>query len=125
MDALQMAAGRGGLKPGCIMHTDRGSEYTRRVIQDDLEIRIVAGRSPARGRTGSCYDNAAAESFFGLLKAEIGTTVWESQEAARADVFRFVEIEYNRIRLREHPEYGYVTPLETRTLLQPELAPAA
>ena len=58
------------------------------------------------GRTGSCYDNAAAESFFGLLKAEIGTTVWETREAARADVFRFIEVEYNRTRLRKHPSSG-------------------
>jgi putative transposase len=77
------------------------------------------------GRTGICYDNAAAESFFGLLKAEIGTTVWESHEAARADIFRFIEVEYNRTRLRKHPESGYVTPLETRALLQQDLAPAA
>ncbi|MFJ9447821.1 integrase core domain-containing protein [Kitasatospora sp. NPDC101235] len=62
------------------------------------------------GRTGICYDNAAAESFFGLLKAEIGTTVWESREAARADVFHFIEVEYNRTRLRKHPEFGYLTP---------------
>ncbi|MFJ2778188.1 IS3 family transposase [Kitasatospora sp. NPDC087315] len=52
----------------------------------------------AKHRT-NCCDNAAAESFFGLLKAEIGTTVWESREAARADVFRFIEVEYNRARL--------------------------
>ncbi|MGW6145140.1 integrase core domain-containing protein [Streptomyces sp. NPDC055140] len=77
------------------------------------------------GRIGSCYDNAAAESFFGLLKAEIGTTIWESREAARADVFRFIEVEYNRTRLRKHPEYGYVTPLETRALVTQDLAPAA
>lgn len=76
------------------------------------------------GRTGICYDNAAAESFFGLLKAEIGTTVWESREAARADVFRFIEVEYNRTRLRRHPEFGYLIPLETRARLQQDLTPA-
>ncbi|WP_405961831.1 MULTISPECIES: IS3 family transposase [Streptomyces] len=58
------------------------------------------------GRVGSCYDNAAAESWFAVLKAEIGTTVWETREAARADVFRYIEIEYNRSRLRRHPSMG-------------------
>jgi transposase InsO family protein len=77
------------------------------------------------GRVGSCYDNAAAESWFAVLKAEIGATVWEPREAARADVFYYIEVEYNRTRLRRHPEYGYVTPLETRTLLRQDLTPAA
>ncbi|MFH9353284.1 IS3 family transposase [Kitasatospora sp. NPDC017646] len=77
------------------------------------------------GRTGICCDNAAAESFFGLLKAEIGTTVWESREAARADVFHFIEVEYNRTRLRKHPEFGYLTPLEARARLQHDFTPAA
>jgi transposase InsO family protein len=121
-DALRMAAGRGGLQPGCIMHSDRGSEYT------SSEFRQELGKLDLRqsmGRTGICYDNAAAESFFGLLKAEIGTTVWESREAARADVFRFIEVEYNRTRLRKHPEFGYLTPLETRARLQQSFTPAA
>ncbi|WP_405605722.1 IS3 family transposase [Streptomyces sp. NBC_01410] len=69
------------------------------------------------------YANAAAESFFGLLKAEIGTTLWESRDAARADVFRFIEVEYNRTTLRRHPEFGYLTPLETRTRLQHDFTP--
>ncbi|WP_327286742.1 IS3 family transposase [Streptomyces sp. NBC_01198] len=121
-DALRMAAGRGGLQPGCIMHTDRGSEYTSgefRTVIRELNLR------QSMGRTGICYDNAAAESFFGLLKAEIGTTVWESREAARADVFCFIEVEYNRTRLRKHPEFGYLTPLETRARLRHDLTPAA
>lgn len=122
VDALKMAAGRGGLQKGCIAHSDRGSEYAsheyRRLIRE-------LGLRQSMGRTGSCYDNAAAESFFGLLKAEIGTTVWESREAARADIFRFIEVEYNRTRLRKHPVYGYVTPVETRELTAQDLAPAA
>jgi transposase InsO family protein len=121
-DALRMAAGRGELQPGCIMHTDRGSEYTSgefRSVISELNLR------QSMGRTGICYDNAAAESFFGLLKAEIGTTVWDSREAARADVFRFIEVEYNRTRLRKHPEFGYLTPLETRARLRHDFTPAA
>ncbi|MGV9566038.1 transposase [Streptomyces sp. NPDC003480] len=122
MDALQMAAGRGGLQGGCIAHSDRGSEYTSREYRS---LTKELGLRQSMGRTGSCYDKAAAESFFGLLKAEIGTTVWESHEAARADIFRFIEVECNRTRLRKHPVYGYVTPVETRALTTQDLAPAA
>ncbi|MEC4020791.1 hypothetical protein QMK28_32040 [Streptomyces sp. H27-D2] len=61
----------------------------------------------------------------GLTSEDAATTVWESHEAARADVFRFIEVEYNRTRLRKHPEYGYVTPIETRALTSRDLTPAA
>lgn len=120
--ALEMAGGRGQLERDCIMHTDRGSEYT------SAEFRSVIGKLQMRqsmGRVGSCYDNAAAESWFALLKAEIGTTVWATRAEARADVFRFIEVEYNRTRLRKHPEYGYLTPLETRARLRHDFTPAA
>ncbi|MER6526171.1 IS3 family transposase [Streptomyces sp. NPDC001508] len=117
-----VAAGRGDLKPGCIMHSDHGSEYTSSEFRGELR---KLGLRRSMGRTGICCDNAAAESFFGLLKAEIGTTVWESREAARADVFRFIEVEYNRTRLRKHPEFGYLTPLETRARLRRDFTPAA
>jgi transposase InsO family protein len=122
VDALKMAAGRGDLEADCIMHTDRGSEYTSKEFRREIK---KLGMRQSMGRTGSCYDNAAAESFFGLLKAEIGTRVWDNRAAARADVFRFIEVEYNRTRLRRHPEHGYLTPLETRVLLQRDLTPAA
>jgi putative transposase len=121
-DALRMAAARGDLQPDCIMHSDRGSEYTSSELRG--EIKKLNPRQ-SMGRTGIFYDNAAAESFFGLPKAEIDTTVWESPEAARADIFRFIEVEYNRTRLRKHPEFGYITPLETRARLRYDFAPAA
>ncbi|GAA3368289.1 hypothetical protein GCM10020367_06060 [Streptomyces sannanensis] len=60
VDALKMAAGRGGLKEGCIAHSDRGSEYTSREYRDQIwKLKL----RQSMGRTGSCYDNAAAESF--------------------------------------------------------------
>ncbi|MET9382942.1 DDE-type integrase/transposase/recombinase [Streptomyces sp. NPDC002928] len=120
VDALRMATARGGLKEGCITHSDRGSEYTSREHRALIQ---ELGLRQSMGRTGSCYDNAVDESFFGLLKAEIGTTVWESHEAARADVFHFIEVEYNRTRLpwrrktsppqRKHPLSRYRVELQT------------
>lgn len=103
-------------------HTDRGSEYTSDEFRTEIDR---LGMRQLMGRVSSCYEDAAAESWFALLKAEIGTTVWETREAARADVLRYVEVEYNRSRLRQHPDHGYVTPLETRSLLRHNLAPAA
>ncbi|MGW1167408.1 DDE-type integrase/transposase/recombinase [Streptomyces sp. NPDC002550] len=111
VDALAMAAGRGRLQPGCIAHSDRGSEYT----SDELrrEIRRL-GLRQSMGRTGSCFDNAAAESFFALLKEEIGTRCRPDRASARAEIFAFIETFYNRRRLRKHPLWGYLTPLEIR-----------
>jgi transposase InsO family protein len=111
VDALRMATGRGRLQPGRIAHSDRGSEYT----SDELrrEIRDL-GMRQSMGRTGSCFDNAAAESFFAVLKEEIGVRHWPDRATARAETFAFIETFYNRKRLREHPVWGYLTPLETR-----------
>ncbi len=63
------------------------------------------------GRTGICYDNAMAESFFGALKNElVHRTVYPTREHARADIARYVEVRYNTQRL--HSGLGYKTPLE-------------
>ncbi|QNE73953.1 IS3 family transposase [Streptomyces finlayi] len=64
--ASRMAAGRGGLELGCVKHTDRGSEYTSDEFR--TEMRKLRMRQ-SMGRVGSCYDNAAAESWFVILKA--------------------------------------------------------
>ncbi|TLQ42612.1 IS3 family transposase [Streptomyces marianii] len=72
------------------------------------------GLRQSMGRTGSCF--AAADGFFAVLKEEIGTRIWNDRASARADIFTFIEIEtyYNRRRLRIHPNWGYLTPHETR-----------
>ncbi|MET7695279.1 hypothetical protein ABZT06_46585 [Streptomyces sp. NPDC005483] len=79
VDALTVAVGRSDLQPGCIVHSDRGAKYPA----DELrrEVRRLGLRQSV-GRTGSCYDNAAAESFFALLKAEIGTHRWPDRATA-------------------------------------------
>ncbi|MGW7386355.1 IS3 family transposase [Streptomyces sp. NPDC054794] len=119
VDAVKMAHGRGGLQPGCITHSDRGSEYTSAEFR--REIRELGLRQSC-GRTGSCFDNAAAESFWALLKEEIGTRTWPDRATARAEVFAFIETFYNRRRLRKHKVFGYLTPAETRQRHQHALA---
>ncbi|MFE1875549.1 DDE-type integrase/transposase/recombinase [Streptomyces sp. NPDC059496] len=110
-DALDMAAGLGRLNPGCVIHTDRGSEYTSaqfRTRISELKLR------QSMGRTGSCFDNAAADFFFAVLKKEIDTRLWTDRATARADLFTFIESFYNRRRLRRHPQWGCLTPHEAR-----------
>ncbi|MFD4314835.1 IS3 family transposase [Streptomyces sp. NPDC058548] len=118
VDALDMAHGRGGLEPGCVIHSDRGSEYTSNQFRERIR---ELGLRQSCGRTGSCFDNAAAESFWALLKEEIGTRTWRDRATARAEVFNFIETFYNR-RLRKHKTFGYLTPAETRQRHQHALA---
>ncbi|MET7938259.1 DDE-type integrase/transposase/recombinase [Streptomyces sp. NPDC005322] len=115
VDALRMAHGRGGLQPGCIVHSDSGSEYISARFRTELgRLRL----RPSTGRTGSCFDNAAAESFWAVLKEEIGPRAWPDRATARAEVFSFIEAFYNRRRLRKHPLFGFLTPYETRQRLR-------
>jgi transposase InsO family protein len=62
------------------------------------------------GRTGSCFDNAAAESFFAALKSEIGVREWATRALARNQVFRWIAAYYNRKRL--HSSIDYLTPVQ-------------
>jgi len=60
-------------------------------------------------RTGDCYDNAMAESFFATLKAElIDTRPWSTRRAARQAIFEWIEVFYNRRRY--HSALGYCSP---------------
>lgn len=109
--ALEMARQRGGLREGCVVHSDRGGEYTAREFREKI---AVYGYTQSMGRTGSCYDNAVAESHWAVIKTEIGTRFWPDRASARADLFEFIEVFYNRQRLRRYPDWGYLTPLEAR-----------
>ncbi len=111
VDAFDMAYVRGGLQFGCVIHSNRGREYaSTQFLARILEL----GLRQSCGRTGSCFDNTAAESFWALLNEEIGTRVWSDRATTRADIFDFVETFYNRRRLRQHKAFGYLTPAETR-----------
>ena len=76
------------------------------------------------GRTGVCWDNAMAESFFGTLKNElVHRTVFPTHEQARTAIAEYIEVFYNRQRL--HSALGYKTPAEAAAAHQQNLSLAA
>ncbi|NRA36267.1 MAG: IS3 family transposase [Polyangiaceae bacterium] len=93
---------------GLIHHTDRGSPYASRDYRDRLEH---YGMIPSMSRTGDCWDNAVAESFFATLKGEELDHHWfESHAAARAAIDDYINNFYNP--LRRHSTLGYISPDE-------------
>ena len=115
-DAIELAHRRGLVRPDAIFHSDRGSQYTSTEFRTMLTGK---GIRASMGRVGSCYDNAAAESFFATLKAEIGTRVWATREQARREVFAYLTY-YNRNRL--HSTLKYRTPYEARLCYRQPIA---
>jgi len=108
VDALKMAAGNIELAEGCVFHSDRGTQYTSAAFRSVLEGYKVL---PSVGRTGVCWDNALAESFFASLKNElVYRTAFASRRQARQAVARYIELWYNRRRL--HSGLDYRTPQE-------------
>ncbi len=106
--AITMAARNHALEPGAIFHSDRGSNYTS---AEFAAVLASLGLRQSVGRTGTCFDNAMAESFFGALKNElVNRTVYPTREHARRDIARYIEVRYNTQRL--HSGLGYKTPRE-------------
>ncbi len=106
--AIAAAARNYTLAADAIFHSDRGSNYTSAEFADKL---ISLGITQSVGRTGICYDNAMAESFFATLKNElVHRTVYPTREHARKDVARYIELRYNTRRI--HSGLGYRTPQE-------------
>lgn len=107
-DALEMAlAARGGAAAGVIAHADRGSQYTS---NDYLDFCIAHQLKPSVGRTGICFDNAAAESFWASLKREcVQNRTFATRAEARRAIFRWINW-YNTSRL--HTSLDGVPPIE-------------
>ena len=107
-DALAMAITGGHAPPGVIFHSDRGCQYTSAEFARfcaDNRVRASVGR------TGVCWDNAAAESFFATLKNEMyHRRRFDTRAKARFAAAEYIEIFYNRRRL--HSSLGYRTPAE-------------
>jgi len=87
VDALKMAvATRGGAVSEVVFHTDRGSQYTSAAFG---QLCQQLGVTQSMGATGVCWDNAAAESFFGTLKRELANRRrWNTRADARRDLIR-------------------------------------
>jgi putative transposase len=120
-DALQMAIDAGQVTPDAIFHSDRGTQYTSAAF-DAFTTKNRIRRS--LGRTGVCWDNAAAESFFAALKNEMyHRQGFPSRARARFAVAEYIEIFYNRQRL--HSALGYRTPFEALTDYQTAATVAA
>jgi transposase InsO family protein len=106
LDAAVATRGRARM-PDTIFHTDRGAEYTSAACIADCQ-RLGLRRS--MGRTGSCLDNAVAESWFASLKVElVHRQHYRTRAEARTAIFRWIAW-YNRFRL--HSTNGYLSPIE-------------
>jgi transposase InsO family protein len=108
IDALVMAHNTGLIAGNAIFHSDRGSQYTSAALADAataMNIRLSCGR------TGVCWDNAVAESFFSMLKNEFYHRYrFATRAKARMHVAQYIEVYYNRTR--PHSSLGYRTPAE-------------
>lgn len=89
-------------------HSDRGSQYTSHAYRGELE---AAGTRVSMSRKGECHDNAVAESVFATIKVElVHRQKFATRAAARAALFEYMEVFYNRNRL--HSTLGYKAPVD-------------
>ena len=108
--AITMAVRNHPTTPGAIFHSDRGSNYTS---TDYAATLARLGLRQSVGRTGICYDNAMAESFFAALKNErVNRTHYPTREHARRDIAQYIELRYNT--RRRHSALDYRTPQQAR-----------
>jgi putative transposase len=106
IEAVEMALARRTPRPGLLVHSDRGVQYA---CDDFQRLLSRHGLVASMSRTGNCYDNAVQESFFGTLKTElIHHERYATRDQARASIFEYIEVFYNRNRL--HSSLGYQSP---------------
>ena len=106
LDAFTMAVHTRDINDKILIHSDRGVQYRSHCYQETLE---AYGFRSSMSRKGNCWDNAVMESFFGRLKVElIYAENYTSIEQARAGIFEYIEIFYNK--QRRHSANNYVSP---------------
>ena len=111
--ALNNAVARRGDVAGCILHTDRGSQFRSRKFVRALNRHDMVG---SMGRVGAAGDNAAMESFFSLLQKNVlNRRSWATREELRIAIVRWIERTYHR--RRRQSALGRLTPIEYETIM--------
>jgi len=106
--ALEMALTQRQPPAGLVHHSDRGVQYASAAYRQRL---VRAGVIPSMSRRGNCYDNALMESFWSTLKCGlIHRTHFATRALARAAIFEWIEVFYNRTRF--HSALGYQSPVD-------------
>jgi putative transposase len=107
--ALNKAVANRVAKPGLIFHSDRGIQYACAEFKSVLHRITKVNQSMSR--KGDCWDNAVAESFFKIVKSELGYDIkFKTKKQASLILFEFIEAWYNRKRI--HQALDYKTPIE-------------
>jgi putative transposase len=113
LSALDMALTQRKPPAGLVHHSDRGVQYASAAYRHRL---AQAGVVPSMSRRGNCYDNAMMESFWSTMKRElIHRCLFATRAQARAALFEWIEIFYNRTRF--HSALGYKSPVDFETHL--------
>jgi transposase InsO family protein len=108
VDALEMALARRQPGEGLVAHSDRGSQYAS---VHDRGLLARHGITCSMSRRANCWDNSPMESFFASLKKElVHDEKYATRAEARASLFEYIEMFYNRIR--RHSSLGYKSPVE-------------
>ena len=121
VNALSNAVARRGDVTGCVIHTDRGSQFRSRKFIHALNQHHLVG---SMGRVGAAGDNAAMESFFGLLQNNVlDRSHWSTRQQLRTAIVTWIERTYHRRRRQR--SLTRLTPIEYETIMTPPANQAA
>ncbi|MGV0582091.1 IS3 family transposase [Mycolicibacterium elephantis] len=119
--ALHSAVARRGEVAGCILHSDRGSQFRSRKFVHALNHHEMVG---SMGRVGAAGDNAAMESFFSLLQKNVlDRRRWDTREQLRIAIVTWIERTYHR--RRRQAGLGRLTPIEFEAIMTTPASQAA
>ena len=121
VDALNNAVKMRGNVTGCVVHSDRGSQFRSRRFRAALRFHGLLG---SMGRVGAAGDNAATESFFSLLQKNVlDRKKWATREELRLAIVTLIERTYHR--RRRQLSLGRLTPVEFEAMMGGRTALAA